>query len=244
MEGTCRLCKKDSQLILSHVIPNSFIKRAKKEENCNQILSSFRNGVSQDGYKLYFLCNDCEQLFSKYEKNFKEKVYDVLEKDIKSDIDPSYVSIEKYFVLSIAWRYMQAQLEKTDSKIDKKINKADEWRKLLLNEDHAGIDTIQIFIIPVERIPQIIGKSYGRTTYTGAFGLFCWNHKDFKSVFIQISSLLLICPFEGRLIGMNDFLVERLSHSNKTCTEIPQYFLQYYWENVENYLKLRIKNEK
>lgn len=43
---------------------------------------------------------------------------------------------------------------------------------------------------------------------------------------------------------MNDFLVEKLSQPNKTYTEVPQYFLQYYWERVEIYLKLRIENEK
>ena len=76
MEGQCRFCLKQGKLENSHIIP-SFLYRWLKETAGTGFLRFGRspNRRVQDGYKDYWLCPNCEDLFSKWETEFAEKVF-------------------------------------------------------------------------------------------------------------------------------------------------------------------------
>lgn len=75
--GKCALCNRESiELMQSHIIPKLVYSRVKTYVN-----SRFRNYLDfnqlyQDGEKKPMLYHDCEEFFSKYEVEFKNKFLD------------------------------------------------------------------------------------------------------------------------------------------------------------------------
>ena len=70
----CRLCKcTDKPLKESHIIPKMFYNELKRNSPTHimRMADNPNRGV-QDGLKLPFLCGECEELFSKYERAFSK----------------------------------------------------------------------------------------------------------------------------------------------------------------------------
>ena len=75
MRGKCHLCHKTSDLQRSHVIP-SFVIRWLKDTSPGFVRDSKNQNVrTQDGIKEYLLCVECEQLFSKWERDFANYIF-------------------------------------------------------------------------------------------------------------------------------------------------------------------------
>jgi hypothetical protein len=76
VQGQCRLCLKQDKLENSHIIP-SFVFRWLKETSATGFLrfGQTPNRRSQDGYKEYWLCPECEDLFSRWETEFANNVF-------------------------------------------------------------------------------------------------------------------------------------------------------------------------
>ncbi|AKL95575.1 hypothetical protein CACET_c21280 [Clostridium aceticum] len=73
----CALCKKKAELKNSHIIPKfvtDWIKKTGPTGFLRDTNNAFRLRV-QDGLKVHLLCGECEQLFSKHEKIFAEKIF-------------------------------------------------------------------------------------------------------------------------------------------------------------------------
>lgn len=165
MSSSCRLCKKNDILRNSHIIPKFFYEELKKLS----LTKTMRNGINvnkpqQDGIKTKFLCQDCEVLFSKYEKYFSEKIYNhYIDKDILYTLNSDNDEL-RYFILSFVWRYIKYYLEqnKTSSEsypleitpleMEKLENLLNDWRLNLLQEDHKAIKNYGMFIIPYDNI--------------------------------------------------------------------------------------------
>ena len=75
MQGKCLLCEIESDLQLSHVVPNFVIKWMKRTSP--SFLRSNRNPNVrlQDGEKRYMLCWPCEQLLSGWEEEFCQNIF-------------------------------------------------------------------------------------------------------------------------------------------------------------------------
>lgn len=72
----CRLCEKESDLEISHIIPKFVFKFQKKTSPTGYVRSTENpNRVVQDGIKLRFLCGKCEDLFSKWETKFAGHIF-------------------------------------------------------------------------------------------------------------------------------------------------------------------------
>lgn len=138
----CALCLQESQLVKSHIIPNFIGKWLKSTSS-----GYFRewgnvNVVKQDLHKENLLCFGCEQLFSKWENNFCQRIFKPWHKDINcpyklisklSDLRNSkYLD---FFVLSISWRVAYSKMENKLFLNDQVIYKAmlEEWRQALVN---------------------------------------------------------------------------------------------------------------
>ncbi len=72
----CRLCDKEKSLEISHIVPKFIFRHLKKTSPTGYIRATENpNRPVQDGIKLPFLCGDCEDIFSKWETLFANKVF-------------------------------------------------------------------------------------------------------------------------------------------------------------------------
>lgn len=105
MEGICKLCGKHSTLQKSHIIPSFVIQWLKESSATGYIrYGDVLNKRVQDGIKIYLLCEDCEQLFGKYEKAFSENIFNPLNNG-KPSKDPYGPWLLK-FATSVSWRVL------------------------------------------------------------------------------------------------------------------------------------------
>jgi len=109
MKGTCQLCDQYKELRESHVIP-SFVYKWIKESSGGGYL---RFGMSpnrrvQDGHKYYWLCDDCEGLFSKWEDRFAK---DIFYPTVNGKVGKvAYSDWFLRFCVSISWRVLNLYL--------------------------------------------------------------------------------------------------------------------------------------
>lgn len=108
MIANCALCQKHNRLLKSHIIP-AFVFRWLISSGTPMRSAQNINKRQQDGIKEYMLCNDCEQLFSRYERDFNNRFF---EKIINSK--ESLFSYDQYlinFCASITWRNIKHALK-------------------------------------------------------------------------------------------------------------------------------------
>lgn len=100
----CRLCQSEhASLKESHIVSKMFYNALKKNSPIGIMrqTASPNQGI-QDGLKIPFLCEQCEELFSKYETYFSNNIYT---KTIQSNGNIEFNSKDdniSYFLLSIA----------------------------------------------------------------------------------------------------------------------------------------------
>lgn len=155
----CRLCQCDDvPLKESHIVSKMFFNSIKKKSLTGIMRrADDPNRGIQDGLKLPFLCGNCEELFSKYERAFSNTIY---QKAITNDGDIQFDSNDEklsYFLLSIAWRVIKYTQETDKTTFtERELIKIDEvielWRKILKTEDMDEIQKVQQFIIPTKNL--------------------------------------------------------------------------------------------
>ena len=155
MIGTCRLYRKSKILRKSHIIPN-FVFKWLKDTSATGV---FRPGINskkraQDGVKQYLLCDDCEQLFGRWEKKFKDSIF--LPLSLGKSNRFQYRAWLLKFAASISWRVLDFGYKQDLSHISPMhLNKAKEaleaWRKFLLDE-RPHPDKYQQHILPMDSI--------------------------------------------------------------------------------------------
>ena len=109
----CKLCHKETELCNSHIIP-SFVSKWMKKTSATGYMRHNENANKrvEDGKKVKLLCNDCEGIFSKYEKEFADNIfYPYVNKELSIEgiaqgiiQEISYDSWLLKFVISVHWR--------------------------------------------------------------------------------------------------------------------------------------------
>ena len=140
--GTCQLCNQEKVLELSHLIPK-FIFRWIKETGTGYMRTSDNfNKRVQDGFKEYFLCADCEDLFSSDENYLAKNIFlPVVNRDIE------VLEYDHRFyrgVVSIFWRLLKHKIlaeEKDQAFYPALCALEEEWRLGLLNPAWDSEDT-------------------------------------------------------------------------------------------------------
>lgn len=145
MTERCRLCGEERPLLLSHILP-AFVFRWKRESAGGSHLRSTAepNLRVQDGIKMHWLCAECEERFSKVEREFANQIfYPILE-------DPSarrsYGPWLLRFCASVSWRLLRLALEQnryenewTPEQVDRCRDAERVWREFLLGvRAHPG----------------------------------------------------------------------------------------------------------
>jgi hypothetical protein len=112
MIGICRLCEVSAELQESHIIP-AFVFRWRKETAPTPFMRTSHepNRRVQDGLKLHWLCRNCEQALSAYEKQFADTIFHPITQDDRKRI--SYGAWLLKFCVSISWRVLLDAQEET-----------------------------------------------------------------------------------------------------------------------------------
>lgn len=133
----CSLCGETRVLELSHVIPAFAFRWQKESSGSGYVRNSQEPNLrSQDGLKLHLLCEECEQRFSDWEREFANRIfYPYLERS--GEVLP-YGDWMLRFATSVSWRVLTYALdaEEIQSWPDKLLSKAKaakaSWRAYLL----------------------------------------------------------------------------------------------------------------
>ena len=152
----CRLCRVESTLQLSHVVP-AFVFRWLRETSANSHIRSTKapNLRVQDGPQQHWLCSDCEMRLGKSETSFaKELFYPYVQ---SSGQRFRYSSWLLKFCVSVSWRNLLIQRDhlKVGDLSDehlRRISDAEEsWRHYLLDQTSNPGPNRQ-FLMPLDQI--------------------------------------------------------------------------------------------
>ena len=75
-KGECRLCGREAELRLSHILPGFAFRWLRETSGSGHMRASAApNKRIQDAVKRYWLCDSCEERFSRVETIFAEKLF-------------------------------------------------------------------------------------------------------------------------------------------------------------------------
>lgn len=158
-ESLCRLCNREATLQHSHILP-AFVFRWIRETSGGGHL---RGGVTpnlriQDGPKRFWLCVDCEELFSRAETNFANKIFYPCSNGSSSRI--IYGDWLLHFCVSVSWRVLQFYKEEVSLNslapgVFLRVTEAEAtWRAFLLGQrQHPG--SFRQHLLPLDAIQSI-----------------------------------------------------------------------------------------
>ncbi|MFL0248760.1 hypothetical protein [Candidatus Clostridium stratigraminis] len=245
MEQSCKLCGENKKLAESHIIPKMFFNYIKKESLTKGIRTTDNpNKRLQDGLKTPFLCHECEELFSKYEKYFSDKFFQKTINSSELQVYETNTDELRYFILSIAWRVLKLNYE-TDIEMLKSLtqneknelnNVMDNWKDILYNEKIKELKNIQMHFIPIEKLNRFNNNLNMVYNNTGMDFRVLGAENSFKHayVYIKIPYFIFLCSVWGHTPNLKQYLV------GKTITpkdsNLPKWLndlLDYHLENFK-----------
>ncbi|WP_066161425.1 hypothetical protein [Aliarcobacter skirrowii] len=254
----CNFCEKNvEKLAKSHIIPKFFYDWVIKTSTLKRLRGTTSNKPVQDGYKIEFLCNDCEVIFSKYEKYFAEIFFSVLkdEKDISELKKLDFNQINK-FLTSLFWRVLKNGLNNpnlngnyTSDELSKFNIDANSLKNSFLNDSSTEFDT---YLIPLteyfehNNVLEIKDYSYYERSIGMDFMIFD-NHDGQASIIVKLPFILLVCELmSSDTDNWQGFKI------NNHCIElfepyhIPQYiqdYMQYNYKQTCNIINSLPNNQ-
>jgi SEC-C motif len=134
VNGKCRLCGKEGQLILSHLIPR-FAVQWLKRTSATGFLRNLSNPAKrqQETHREYLLCATCEQVLGRDEKAFAERIFIPHQQKNK----PTSFTYEEWFLrfaVGLHWRALVTS-DPVPENVQKEFARAEEnWRQYLLRQ--------------------------------------------------------------------------------------------------------------
>jgi len=154
VEGECKLCGSLGELKLSHFIPKFVGKWVKDSSATGYIrLNQNINKRAQDIAKDYWLCGNCEQLFSGWEREFANKIFYPFVNDEAATA--YYGDWLAKFCASLSWRtlsYIRSQSSRSDSALDEKELKTLEGLASFLLGKTKTLGVYEQHLYPLEPI--------------------------------------------------------------------------------------------
>jgi hypothetical protein len=242
----CKFCNKNvEQLKISHIIPKFFYDWLKKGSTLKRMRTATSKQPVQDGYKIEFLCGECEVDFSKYEKYCAEKIFRPLTNDISFIDIFKNINFDMFnkFLASLLWRASMNSLNnpqlngnyKEDEKIlfNKYTNKLKDSYK-----DNVSID-FNTYIIPLteEFVNKNILKLKNYAYYERSIGMDFIIFDDFygqASILIKLPFLLIVCEFiSSKEDNWKGFKINNKEIEFSDYYNIPEYIHKYMEYNCQ-----------
>jgi hypothetical protein len=164
MIGVCKLCKKEADLKISHITPKFIGKWLKKTSMTGFLREKNNIGKrAQDLAKEYWLCGECEVLFSKWETPFANKVFFPF-----VDKDQSVAHYDDWlakFCASLSWRtltYMRSKNSDDDKTADylRSVEKAEAHLSDYLLGKTDNLNQYEQHIFPLQKIDSTSGVGF------------------------------------------------------------------------------------
>jgi len=199
MNGKCRLCRSEGKLEVSHFIPKFVGKWLKKTSITGFLRES--NEVqkrAQDLAKEYWLCSDCEDLFSVWETHFANKIFHPFVN--KGQSEAYYQEWMSRFCASLSWRTLTFIRSKNTFENDpddyvQALEKAENHlAKFLLGQEY-NLNQYEQHFFPLEKIesttqkglPPNINRYFLRTPAMDIIG----NSKDIY-IYTKLPSFIIL----------------------------------------------------
>ena len=151
----CSLCKEQKTLKKSHIIPKFVGAWIKKTSVTGRMRAGMTpNKRVQDLNKDYLFCGECEQIFSRFEKYFSEKIF----KPFLNANNPiiEYNEYLRKFTVSILWRlliyfYPEVKWKNNKNKAAAE-NMETTWRNYLYSDVNLIDD--QLYMLMLKMVPD------------------------------------------------------------------------------------------
>lgn len=136
--GTCPLCKKDCQLVISHIVPKFVVNLLKKKGRLRSQESP--NKRVQDGKKSPLLCSSCEERLSAWERKAHKDIFLPLSDSSRAIGRIQYGPWALKFAVSVSWRVLLHHFSQyglpclTNGQRAKANEALETWRRFLLGE--------------------------------------------------------------------------------------------------------------
>jgi len=224
----CRLCEKEKDLELSHIIPKFVFRHLKKTSPTGNMRSTENpNKSTQDGLKLPFLCRDCESLFSVWETKFANEIFfkyqEGSENSFSHDIWlTKYLASVSFRVLSYA--YYEVDLDYFDKNMLRHVPAAiDRLRKYLLGQSSNPGEQRQLLLL-LDKASEPIDSDFNMYLVRGIEHDVLTTDKD-SFVYIKYLKFLQLCPI--KLSSNKGWKTARVSLNKGTLAvkdhELPDY---------------------
>lgn len=199
MHGSCKLCKNTKELELSHFIPK-FIGRWIKKTSITGYLREHNevNKRAQDIAKEYWLCSDCEGLFSKWETKFANKVFYPFVDGNKSVAN--YQEWLSKFCASLSWRtltYIRSKNTTENKSVEytNELNKCELHLEKFLLGNGNNLNQYEQHLYPLEsidstsykKLPININRYFLRTMAMDIIG-----NSDNIYIYTKLPSFILL----------------------------------------------------
>ncbi|HDR6289270.1 TPA: hypothetical protein QCU33_005402 [Bacillus cereus] len=198
--GECALCKRESELKLSHIIPKFIFRALKRDSFTGKLrLSSEPNRSIQDGEKMHLLCGECEQIFSDSERRFSNGIYVPFKND-------GFNNTLRYdgdwlcrFITSVNWRILYLDikwLEEDTSRIDETklslLKKTEKIMREYLLKQRMNIDYIENHIFFFDTVEQAVGVTNPHATMQGSVFGYSVGKDDSYYVFTNLAGIWIV----------------------------------------------------
>jgi len=169
MNTVCKMCLENKKLVDAHIIPKSFYKSIKTDNQPLEIHTNKKGEYTKRShtgiYDKTILCSGCEKLFQRYDDYAQNLLLpDAKEEDYILDPDGKRGGYKlenidyhdlKLFFLSVLWR-ASVSIREEFSKID--VGPFEETLKTMIQEDNPG--DLNEFSITITRFDDYFGKNF------------------------------------------------------------------------------------
>ena len=253
MQGTCKLCKTETKLKESHFIPKFIGKWVKKTSITGYIRdNNAPHKRAQDIAKEYWLCGNCEGIFSNWEREFANKVfYPFVD---KGESIANYDEWMAKFCASLSWRtltYLRSKNIKEEKPEDynNTLDKAERHLEMFLLGTETNLYQYEQHVYPLEPIesttqtglPPNINRYFLRTMAMDIIG----NSTDLY-IYTKLPSFIILGTIKakevkrmrssrialksGRLSpreywwpdGLIKYIIEKAKTATETYNKIPE----------------------
>lgn len=248
MKGICALTSKETELRHSHIYPKFVIEWMKSTGSKYLRGYTTPNKRLQDGYKIYLLSEEAEQLFSKREKWFAENIFYNYLSNVLTEL--KYDENLFYFAISFLWRILVLELRQPQIEKFKFYSLMEEtelqWRDFLYKGYYPkNFDKIHLILmdtpldhtIPSEYVDFFLTRSLDGTTV--------FNEEFNKcSIFAKFSKFI----FWAFLIGDESGMVGTKINPINGKMQFPQTFDNYdvtsfFIHRIQLYDKMELPSE-
>ena len=242
--GICALCEKEKELCGSHFIPKFVFDWIKKTSATGYLRQAINiNKRLQDGAKEKFLCTECENKFSKYEKYFADNFfYPYLDKKKTSF---TYDENLQKFIVSISWRLLKKDLggfKAFQPGMFEYAKHAEKyWKKILLNDELDEKYEHHLFLFDyIENSSIDLPKRFQWYTMRATDGTIA-SSKSEAFLFVKLPSIFFISsifPASIKDYWKNTLIEKRGILKVPQSSEYPGF-----WDFLQSRVELSNKNE-